>query len=65
MEKQKEIIKWNDMSNTTIKHELESIKEYHSSIKVQITKLLDKVDELEKEYLLGNTILENRQKGIN
>lgn len=52
------------MSNTNIKHELESIKEYHSSLKQQITKLLDKIDELEKEYLLGSTILENRQKGI-
>jgi len=52
------------MSNTYIKHELESIKEYHSSLKLQITKLLDKIDELEKEYLLGNTILEKREKGI-
>jgi hypothetical protein len=65
MEKQKEIIKWKDMSNSNIKHELESIKEYHSSLKIQISKLLDKIDELEKEYLLGTTILENRQKGIN
>lgn len=64
MEKEKEIIKWSGMSNTNIKHELESIKEYHSSLKQQITKLLDKIDELEKEYLLGSTILENRQKGI-
>jgi hypothetical protein len=64
MEKEKVIIKWNDMSNTYIKHELESIKEYHSSLKLQITKLLDKIDELEKEYLLGNTILEKREKGI-
>jgi len=64
MEKEKEIIKWNNMSNTSIKHELESIKEYHSSLKIQISKLLDKIDELEKEYLLGNNILENRQKGI-
>ena len=44
MEKEKVIIKWNDMSNTYIKHELESIKEYHSSLKLQITKLLDKID---------------------
>jgi len=64
MEKEKVIIKWNDMSNTYIKHELESIKEYHSSLKLKITKLLDKIDELEKEYLLGNTILEKREKGI-
>ena len=64
MDKQNQIIKWDKMSNTNIRHELESIKEYHKSIKTQITKLLDKVDNLEKEYLLGNTILDNRQKGI-
>jgi len=64
MEKEKEIIKWNNMSNASIKHELEGIKEYHSSLKIQISKLLDKINELEKEYLLGNNILENRQKGI-
>lgn len=52
------------MSNASIKHELEGIKEYHSSLKIQISKLLDKINELEKEYLLGNNILENRQKGI-
>ncbi len=52
------------MSNTSIRHELESIKEYHTSLKIQISKLLDKIDELEKEYLLGNNIIEKRQKGI-
>ena len=64
MEKEKEIIKWNDMSNSKISHELETIKEYHTSLKTQISKLLDKIDELEKEYLLGNTILEKRSKVI-
>tara|TARA_R100001509_G_scaffold21959_1_gene11493 strand:+ start:6139 stop:6336 length:198 start_codon:yes stop_codon:yes gene_type:complete len=64
MEKEKEIIKWNNMSNASIKHELESIKEYHSSLKTQISKLLDKIDELEKEYFLGSNILEKRGKGI-
>ena len=52
------------MSNASIKHELESIKEYHSSLKTQISKLLDKIDELEKEYFLGSNILEKREKGI-
>tara|TARA_Y100000592_G_scaffold95879_1_gene163283 strand:- start:1802 stop:2002 length:201 start_codon:yes stop_codon:yes gene_type:complete len=64
MEKEKEIIKWSNMSNSKITHELKSIKEYHTSLKTQISKLLDKIDELEKEYLLGTTILEKRKKGI-
>ncbi len=65
MEKEKEIIKWEEMSNSNIQHELESIREYHNSLKSQIIKLIDKVKELEKEYYLGNTILDKRHKGIN
>jgi len=64
MEKKEEILKWNDMSNTKIQHELESIKQYHTSLKIQINKLLDKIDELEKEYILGSTIINKRKNGI-
>ena len=52
------------MSNSKIQHELESIKQYHTSLKTQITNILDKIDELEKDYILGDTILKNRLKGI-
>ena len=55
---------WDNMSNSSIQHELESIKEYHNSLKTQISKLLDKIDDLEKEYYLGNKILNKRYKGI-
>ena len=64
MEKKEEILKWDSMSNVKIQHELESIKQYHTSLKLQINKLLDKIDELEKEYNLSNTIINNRKKGI-
>jgi len=64
MEKKEEILKWSDMSNTKIQHELESIKQYHISLKIQINKLLDKIDELEKEYILGTTIINKRKNGI-
>ena len=62
--KEKEIIKWEEMSNSKIQHELESIREYHNSLKTEISKILDKIADLEKEYYLGNTILNKRYKGI-
>ncbi len=55
---------WDNKSNKKIKEELESLKHEHIALKNKIDNLLENLMEIEKEYYLGNTILNKRHKGI-
>jgi len=57
-------IDWKNMSNKKIQENLLSLRNEHESLKTQINKLLDKVIDIEKEYMYGNSILDKRYKGI-
>lgn len=56
-------IDWNNMSNASIKMQLEELTHQQKSIKEKIISLSEKLELVEKEYLLGNTILTKRYKG--
>jgi len=56
-------IDWNNMSNASIKMQLEELTHQQKSIKEKIILLSEKLELVEKEYLLGNTILTKRYKG--
>ena len=64
MEKEKQYIDWDNKSNSKIQHELLELKNEHESLKTQMIKLSTRLDNVEKEYLLGNKILMNRLKGV-
>ena len=51
------------MSNASIKMQLEELTYQQKSIKEKIISLSEKLELIEKEYLLGNTILTKRYKG--
>jgi|TARA_R110000803_G_scaffold71307_6_gene134491 vacuolar-type H+-ATPase subunit D/Vma8 len=55
---------WGNKSNKKIKEELESLKHGHIALKNKIDTLLENLMDIEKEYYLGNTILNKRHKGI-
>jgi len=57
-------IDWNNISNKKIQENLLSLTHEHESLKTKISTLLEKLDEVEKEYTYGNSILEKRYKGI-
>lgn len=57
------VIKWENMSNSSIKMELSELLHQQESIKNNIIKLSNKLETIEKEYLLGNNILTKRYKG--
>jgi hypothetical protein len=56
-------IDWNNMSNASIKMQLEELRYQQNSIKDKIIRLSEKLEEVEKEYLYGNKILSKRYKG--
>ena len=56
-------IDWNNISNKKIQQNLMSLKHEHISLKEKIVKLVNNLEEIEKEYYLGNTILSKRYKG--
>ena len=56
-------IDWNNMSNASIKMQLEKLMHSQKSIKEKIIKLSEKLEEVEKDYLHGNSVLTKRYKG--
>jgi hypothetical protein len=56
------IEKWNEMSNTEIRMKMENMKMEYDVIKNQINRLLDKLDNLDNEYIKGYKELEKRSK---
>jgi hypothetical protein len=56
-------IDWKNMSNASIKMQLEELTHQQKSIKEKIISLSEKLESIEKEYLLGNIILTKRYKG--
>jgi len=63
MEKEKNI-KWEKLSNKKLKENLVSLRHEHIALKDKIDKLLAHLEDIEKEYYLGNTILTKRYKGV-
>jgi len=61
--KKNENIDWDKMPNKKITENLISIKHEHIALKNKIVKLMETLEDIEKEYYLGNTILTNRFKG--
>jgi|15BtaG_2_1085339.scaffolds.fasta_scaffold173914_1 hypothetical protein len=59
-----EHIKWENISNNNIRNKLIELKNEHESLKSKIINLSEKLDTVEKEYLLGNKTLIKRLKGI-
>jgi hypothetical protein len=64
IEKKMEYINWEDISNNNIRNKLIELKNEHESLKTKIINLSEKLDTVEKEYLLGNKILLKRLKGV-
>jgi hypothetical protein len=56
-------IKWDDISNSSIKMRLEELTLEQKSIVNKIVQLSEKLEFLEKEYYYGNKILTKRYKG--
>jgi hypothetical protein len=56
-------IKWDDISNSSIKMRLEELSLEQKSIVNKIVQLSEKLEFLEKEYYYGNKILTKRYKG--
>ena len=64
MEKEKQYIDWDNKSNSKIQHELIELRNEHETIKNKMIQLSEKLDNVEKEYLLGNKTLLKRLKGV-
>ena len=56
-------IDWENMSNASIKMQLEELLHQQKSIKDRMLSLSEKLESVEKEYLLGNNVLIKRYKG--
>ena len=56
-------IDWKNMSNASIKMQLEELLHQQKSIKDRMLSLSEKLESVEKEYLLGNIVLIKRYKG--
>ena len=56
-------VDWENMSNSSIKMELEELIHQQKTIKNKILKLSEKLEDVEKEYLYGNKILTKRYSG--
>lgn len=54
---------WEDISNSSIKTELEVLNHQQEVLKNKIFKLSEKLEQIEKEYLYGNKILSKRYSG--
>ena len=55
-------IDWSNISNKKITENLISIKHEHIALKNKIVKLMENLEDIEKEYYLGNSILSDRYK---
>jgi len=64
MEKEKQYIDWDNKSNSKIQHELIELRNQHETLKNKMNQLSEKLDNVEKEYLLGNKTLLKRLKGV-
>ena len=56
-------IDWENLSNSSIKMNLESLLHEQISLRDRILKLSEKLEDIEKEYYFGNRILVKRYKG--
>jgi uncharacterized coiled-coil DUF342 family protein len=61
---EKKTTDWNNKSNASIKMNLQELQNEISGIKNNILKMVDNLENLEKEYYYGNKILTKRYKGI-
>jgi hypothetical protein len=57
-------IDWGNSSNASIKMHLQELQNEVSVIKNSILKMVDKLENIEKEYYYGNEILTKRYKGV-
>jgi len=57
------VIEWENMSNASIKKEMEVLMHQQKTIKETIINLSKKLEQIEKEYLYGNKILSKRYSG--
>jgi hypothetical protein len=57
-------IDWNNSSNASIKMHLQGLQNEMSSIKNNVLKMVDKLENIEKDYYYGNKILTKRYKGL-
>jgi len=62
--KENNVIDWENISNNKIKENLMSLRHEHIALKDQTDKILKKIEEVEKEYYYGNSILIKRLKGV-
>jgi hypothetical protein len=56
-------IDWENLSNPSIKMNLESLLHEQISLRDRILKLSEKLEEIEKDYYYGNKVLVKRYKG--
>jgi|LakMenEpi03Aug12_release.lakeMendotaPanAssembly.Ray.scaffolds.fasta_scaffold735904_3 hypothetical protein len=56
-------INWDNLSNASIKMNLESLMHEQISLREKIIKLSEKLESIEKEYFYGNKVLIKRYKG--
>jgi len=56
-------IEWDNSSNASIKMYLQELENEINTIKSNIFKLVDNLENLEKDYYYGNKTLINRYKG--
>jgi hypothetical protein len=61
MEKNK--VDWENLSNSSIKMNLESLLHEQISLRDRILKLSEKLEGIEKDYYYGNKVLVKRYKG--
>lgn len=57
------VIKWDDMGNSSIKLRLDELLLEQKSIVNKIVQLSEKLESLEKDYYYGNKVLTKRYKG--
>jgi hypothetical protein len=60
---EKNNIDWENLSNSSIKMNLESLLHEQISLRDRILKLSEKLEEIEKDYYYGNKVLVKRYKG--
>ena len=61
---EKKTTDWDNKSNASIKMNLQELQNEISGIKNNILKMVDNLENLEKEYYYGNKILTKRYKGL-
>jgi|TARA_R110000803_G_scaffold210767_1_gene283635 hypothetical protein len=61
---EKKTTDWDNKSNASIKMNLQELQNEISGIKNNILKMVDNLENLEKEYYYGNKILTKRYKGV-